>query len=63
MISPKERTEKIRSAPRNSERYFRKLTPEEKEKHLREALDHDKDAGLSSVDEYVYLKQKEADGR
>lgn len=63
MITPKERTEKMRSAHKNSERYFRKLAPEEKEKHLREALDHDKDAGLSSVDEYVYLKRKETDGR
>ena len=63
MISPKERAEKIRSAPRNSERFIRKMTPEEHEKHLRRALEHDNDAGMSSTDEYVYLKHKETNGK
>ena len=62
-MDPKERAEKIRQAPRNSERFFRKMSPKKKEEELRHALDHDNDSGLSSVDEYVYLKKQEADGK
>lgn len=62
MITPEERIEKIRSAPRNSERFFRKLTPEQKEERLHRALHHDNDAGLSSSDEHAYLKRNEVEG-
>lgn len=63
MLSPKERAEKIRQGPRNSNRWIRKLTPEQKQERLQNALKHDKERGLSSSEEYVYLKQKETEGR
>lgn len=64
MITPKEKAEKIRSAPRHSERIFRNLTPEQREQHAKKALEHENDPGrMSSVDEYVYLKKCEADGK
>ncbi|MCC8109176.1 MAG: hypothetical protein LIQ30_09070 [Planctomycetes bacterium] len=63
MIDPKERAEKIRQAPRNSERYFRKLSEKKKEEELQHALHHDNDSGLSSVDEFVYLKKRESEGK
>ena len=44
MITPKEKAEKIKKAPSNSQRFFKKLTPEAKEKEIRRALDHDNDA-------------------
>ncbi len=62
MLTPKERSEKIRSAPKNSRRFL-KVSREEYEKHVKRALEHEKDGGLSSVDEYVFLKHKEADGK
>ncbi|MDR1612767.1 MAG: hypothetical protein LBT97_08280 [Planctomycetota bacterium] len=60
MMDPSELAEKIRNAPSNSTRIFRKLPPKKQEERIRKALDHDNDAGMSAVDEYVYLKQKEA---
>ena len=63
MITPKEKTQKIKMAPSNSQRFLKKMTPEQHEKHLRHALEHDNDAGMSSVDEYVYLKHKETNGK
>ena len=63
MLPANERIEKIRSAPKHSTRILRKRTPEEKELRLRQALEHDNDAGLSAVDEYVFLKHKETAGR
>ncbi|MDR0362094.1 MAG: hypothetical protein LBJ46_05340 [Planctomycetota bacterium] len=61
-MDPKEWAEKIKSAPGNSTRIFRKLPPKKREEHIRKALEHDNDAGMSAVDEYVYLKNKEANG-
>ncbi len=43
--------------------FFRKITTEKKDEEIRHALEHDNDSGLSSVDEYVYLKQKETNGK
>lgn len=63
MLTPKERAEKIKAAPKHSTRILRKLSPEEHEKHLRHALEHDNDAGMSSADEYAFLKQREASGK
>ena len=63
MMTPKERAEKIRSAPRNSERFYRNMTPEQKEKHTRRILEHEQDAGMTSTDEYAYLKKQEAEGK
>lgn len=61
-MDPKERAEKIRNAPSHSTRIFRKLPPKKREERIRKALEHDNDAGLSAVDEYVYLKNKETNG-
>lgn len=63
MLTHKEKTEKIKKAPSNSGRFLKPLPPEEHDKRLRRALEHDNDAGLSSVDEYVFLKNKEANGK
>lgn len=63
MLPVEERMEKIRSAPKHSTRILRKRTPEEKEQRRRQAMEHDNDAGLSSVDEYVFLKHREVAGK
>lgn len=63
MIHPKDRAEKIRQAPSNSGRWIKKMPQEKKEEHLAHALHHDNDAGMSSTDEFVYLRKQETEGR
>lgn len=63
MIHPKEKAEKMRQAPSNSGRWIKKMSAEKRTEHVTRALQHDNDAGLSSTDEYVYLKQKEVEGK
>lgn len=63
MIRPEERIEKIRKAPSNSGRWLKGLSKEKHDEHIQHALQHDNDAGMSSTDEYVYLRSKEVSGR
>lgn len=63
MITPRERAEKIRNAPKNTSLRFKKMTPEEREKHRRQAVEHDNDAGMSSTDEFVFQRRREVDGQ
>lgn len=60
-MDPRERAEKIRNAPSNSRRFIRKMTPEERDTHVRKALEHENDSGMSAVDEYVYLKKRQTE--
>lgn len=62
MLTSKEKTEKIRNATKQTGRFL-KLPKEEYEKHLKRALEHEKDAGMTSVDEYVYQKHQETSGK
>ncbi len=63
MIHPKEKAEKIRKAPSNSGRFYKKMTREERDQHAHKAMEHEKAGRLSSSDEYAYLKHQEADGK
>lgn len=62
-MKPQERAEKIRNAPSNSRRFFKKLTPAQRDTEIRRALEHDNDAGMSAVDEYVYQKKQATEGK
>lgn len=61
MITPEERAEKIRNAPSNSSRIFRKMSPQQQQERVHQALHHTNDAGMSSADEYAYLRRKETE--
>ena len=37
------------------------MTPEERDTHVRKALEHENDSGMSAVDEYVYLKKRQTE--
>ena len=63
MLDPKERAEKIRNAPNNTTRVFHKLTPEEREQRIKNALEREKHPGLSSSDEYAFLRNTESSGK
>ncbi len=63
MITPKERSEKIRKAPSNSTRFFRAVTSDQRKEHAHQAMEHANDAGMSSTDEYVFLKTREVAGK
>lgn len=62
MITPQEKAEKMRQASKTTGRFIKKH-PEAHDKRMKEALEHEHDAGLSSVDEYVYLKKNQVEGK
>lgn len=63
MIHPTEKAEKMRQAPSNTRIWTRQMNSERRAVHLKKALHHEDGAGLSSTDEFVFLKQKEVDGK